>query len=41
MKGCHWYLETDGSCKNSHWPALYLKEGFVNCISTTSGTEVS
>jgi hypothetical protein len=28
----------DGTCRKSHWPALYLKDGLLNWISTTSGT---
>ena len=37
MKGCHCHFETEGTWRKSHWPALYLKEGLLNWISTTSG----
>lgn len=40
VKGCHWYLETEGTLMNSHCPALYRKDGFENWISTTSSSRL-
>lgn len=38
MKGCHCCLETDGTWRKSHCPALYFIEGFTNWISTASSS---